>query len=103
MKPLLKDLTIEYDVITYQINHKVIKSDAVHSEPLVWGIRTIDEPRLIFAQINIKGAQLSKQVEYYYSGQEAQEPRLSALADAGVMASIDLALPTSKESSGVTL
>ena len=101
MKPLLKDLTIECDVTTYQINQKVIRSDAIHHQPLVWDIPTLDQARLILSQININGAQLSKQVEYYDSDQEAQERRLSALEDAGIMTCIGLSLPTSGKPGGV--
>ena len=103
MKPLLKNLTIEYDVITYQINQKVIRSDAIQHQPLVWDIPSLDQARLILSQININGAQISKQVEYYGSDQEAQERRISSLADTGMMTSIDLAQPASKESGGVAL
>jgi len=103
MKPLLKDLTIEYDVITYQINQKVIRSDAIQHQPLVWDIPTLDQARLILSQININGAQISKQVEYYGSDQEAQERHISSLADTGIMTSIDLALPASNESSRVAI
>jgi len=97
----VKDLTIEYDVITYQINQQIIKSRAVHHHPLVWDIPTPDQARLIFTRINIKGAQLSQNVECFYNDKAAQERRLSALADAGIMTCADLTTPTSNESSGV--
>tara|TARA_B100000780_G_C21054421_1_gene423573 strand:- start:680 stop:850 length:171 start_codon:yes stop_codon:yes gene_type:complete len=49
------------------------------------------------AKINIKGAQISYKVKCYGTDQEAQERRLSALADMNVMTCIGLALPTSNE------
>ena len=101
MKTSLKDLTIEYDVITYQVNQKIIKSGAVHHHPLVWDISTLEKARLILVKINIKGDQISKKIIYYGNDQEAQERRLSALADMGIMACINLATPTSNEFSGV--
>ena len=101
MKSLLKNLTIQYDVVTYQINQKVVRSGAVHNQPLVWDIPTLYQTRLILDQISIQGAKISKQVEYYYSDQEAQEHRLSALADTGIMTCIQLNIPTNGKSSGV--
>ena len=101
MKPLLINLTIEYDVTTYQIEQKVIRENGIHHQPLVWDIPTIEQARLILDQISIQGAKISKQVEYYYSDQEAQEHRLSALADTGIMTCIQLNIPTNGKSSGV--
>ena len=103
MKQLLKNLTIEYDVITYQINQHVIKSGVIHKQCLVWDIPTWEQARLIHAKLNIKSANIYQRVNHYGSDQEAQERRISALEDAGIMTSIDLALPASNESSGVAL
>lgn len=103
MRPLLKEFAVEYDAVTYQINQKVIKAGGVHEQPLVWDIPTLEQARLILDKINIKGAKIHKEVECYYSDQEAQERRLSALVDMGIMTCIDLTPPTSSESSGVTL
>ena len=103
MKPSLNDFTIEYDVITYQINQHVIKSGVIHKHRLVWDIPTCDQALLILAKLNIKSANIYQRVNHYGSDQQAQERRLSALADAGIMARIDLALPTSNEYNGVTL
>lgn len=103
MNPLFKELTIEFDVITYLINQKVINASGIHNQLLVWDIPTLEQARLILDQISINGAKICKEVEYYYSGQEAQKRRFSALADTGIMTCIDLALPTSNESSGATL
>ena len=103
MKSLLKNLTIQYDVVTYQINQKAVRSGAVHNQPLVWDIPTLYQTRLILDQISIQGAKISKQVEYYGSDQEAQERHISSLADKGIMTSIDLALPASNESSRVAI
>ena len=103
MKPLLKNLTIEYDVITYQIYQKVIRSGDIHNQPLVWDIPTLDQARLILAKLNIESANIYQWVNHYGSDQKAQERRINALADTGIMTSIDLVLPASNESSGVTL
>jgi len=103
MKPSLHDFTIEYDVITYQINQRVIKSGVIHKQRLVWDIPTCDQARLILAKLNIKSANIYQRGNHYGSDQEAQERHLSALADVGIMTRIDLALPTRNESSGVTL
>ena len=103
MKPLLKDLTVEYDVITYQIYQKVIRSGDIHNQPLVWDIPTLDQARLILAKLNIESANIYQWVNHYGSDQESQERRINALADTGIMTRIDLVLPASKESSGVTL
>ena len=103
MRPSLNDFTIEYDVITYQINQHVIKSGVIHKQMLVWDIPTCDQARLILAKLNIESANIYQWVNHYGSDQEAQERRISALADTGIMTSIDLALPASNESSGVTL
>jgi hypothetical protein len=103
MKQLLKNLTIEYDVITYQINQHVIKSGVIHKQCLVWDIPTWEQARLIHAKLNIKSANIYQRVNHYGSDQEAQERRISSLADTGVMTSIDLTLPASKESCGVAL
>jgi len=103
MKPLLKNLTIEYDVITYQIYQKVIRSGDINNQPLVWDIPTLDQARLILAKLNIESANIYQWVNHYGSDQEAQERRINALADTGIMTSIDLVLPASNESSGVTL
>ena len=103
MKPLLKDLTIEYDVITYQIYQKVIRSGDIHNQPLLWDILTLDQARLILAKLNIESANIYQWVNHYGSDQESQERRINALADTGIMTRIDLVLPASKESSGVTL
>jgi len=103
MKPLLKNLTIEYDVITYQIYQKVIRSGDINNQPLVWDINTLDQARLILAKLNIESANIYQWVNHYGSDQKAQERRINALADTGIMTSIDLVLPASNESSGVTL
>jgi hypothetical protein len=103
MKQLLKNLTIEYDVITYQINQHLIKSGVIHKHCLVWDIPTWEQACLILAKLNIESANIYQWVNHYGSDQEAQERRISALADTGIMTSIDLALPASNESSGVTL
>ena len=103
MKQLLKNLTIEYDVITYQINQHVIKSGVIHKHCLVWDIPTWEQARLILAKLNIKSASIYQRVNHYGSDQEAQERRISSLADTGMMTSIDLAQPASKESGGVAL
>ena len=103
MKPLLKNLTIEYDVITYQINQRVIKSGVIQKQRLVWDIPTLDQARLILAKLNIESANIYQWVNHYGSDQKAQERRINALADTGIMTSIDLVLPASNESSGVTL
>jgi len=103
MKPLLKNLTIEYDVITYQIYQKVIRSGDINNQPLVWDIPTLDQARLILAKLNIESANIYQWVNHYGSDQKAQERRINALADTGIMTSIDLVLPASNESSGVTL
>ena len=103
MKPLLKNLTIEYDVITYQIYQKVIRSGDINNQPLVWDINTLDQARLILAKLNIESANIYQWVNHYGSDQKAQERRINALADTGIMTRIDLVLPASKESSGVTL
>ena len=99
MKPSLNDFNIEYDVITYQINQHVIKSGVIQKQRLVWDIPTLDQARLILAKLNIESAS----IYHYGSDQEAQERRISALEDTGIMTSIDLALPASNESSGVAL
>ena len=103
MKPSLNDFNIEYDVITYQINQHVIKSGVIHKQCLVWDIPTWEQARLIHAKLNIKSANIYQRVNHYGSDQEAQERRISALEDTGIMTSIDLALPASNESSGVAL
>ena len=103
MKPLLKNLTIEYDVITYQIYQKVIRSGDINNQPLVWDINTLDQARLILAKLNIESANIYQWVNHYGSDQKAQERRINALADTGIMTSIDLVLPASNESSGVAL
>ena len=103
MKPLLKNLTIEYDVITYQINQHVIKSGVIQKQRLVWDIPTLDQARLILAKLNIESANIYQWVNHYGSDQKAQERRINALADTGIMTSIDLVLPASNESSGVAL
>ena len=103
MKPSLNDFNIEYDVITYQINQRVIKSGVIQKQRLVWDIPTLDQARLILAKLNIKSASIYQRVNHYGSDQEAQERRVSALEDTGIKTSIDLALPASNESSGVAL
>ena len=103
MKPLLKNLTIECDVITYQIYQKVIRSGDINNQPLVWDIPTLDQARLILAKLNIESANIYQWVNHYGSDQKAQERRINALADTGIMTSIDLVLPASNESSGVAL
>jgi hypothetical protein len=103
MKPSLNDFTVEYDVITYQINQHVIKSGVIHKHCLVWDIPTWEQARLILAKLNIKSANIYQRVNHYGSDQEAQERRISSLADTGMMTSIDLAQPASKESGGVAL
>ena len=90
-----KYLAIEYDVTTYQINKRVISEDGIYSQPLVWNIPTPEEARLILDQINIDGAKAYKETEFYYDDKEAQERRLSALVDMGIMTCIDPALLTS--------
>tara|TARA_B100000780_G_scaffold190945_1_gene134459 strand:+ start:1021 stop:1332 length:312 start_codon:yes stop_codon:yes gene_type:complete len=101
MKPLLINLTIEYDVVTYQINQKVVRSGVVHNQPLLWDIPTLEQARLILDKISIKGAKISKQVEYYDNDQEAQEHRLSALSDTGIISCVHRNLPTNGEPGGL--
>jgi len=101
MKQLLKELTIKYDVMTYQITQKVIKAGGVHYQSLVWDIPTIEQARLILDQIYITDAKIHKEVEYYYNDRESQEGRLSTLANTGIMACIELEPSTSTEFSGV--
>ena len=101
MKPLHGELTIEYDVTTYQILKKVIRENGLHNDLVIWDIPTIERARLMFDKINIKGAKIHKYTEYYYSDQEAQKRRLSALVDMGIITTLELELVTSKQSSGV--
>ena len=95
--------TIEYDVITYVINHIIKKPNGTYHEPLVWDIPTLEQARELLAQIKVKGAKIVKSVEFYYSDQEAQIRRLSALADNGIIACIELHKPTSDKANGVAL
>ena len=103
MRPLLRGLAIEYDVVTYQINQKVIKLGTVYEQPLVWDIPTIERARLMLDKNNIKGAKIHKYTEYYYSDQEAQKRRLSALVDMGIITTLELELSTSNQPSRVAL
>ena len=95
--------SIEYDVITYVINHPLSMSPGTYHEPLVWDIPTLEQARELLAQIKVKDAKIVKSVEFYYSDQEAQNRRLSALADNGIMVSIELNKPASDKASGVAL
>jgi|GEM_PF-5697021 len=95
--------SIEYDVITYVINHIIQKPNGTYHEPLVWDIPTLEQARELLTQITVKGAKIVKSVEFYYSDQEAQIRRLSALADNGIMACIELPQPTSDKAGGVAL
>ena len=98
-----QNLSIEYDVTTYAINHPLSMSPGIYHEPLVWDIPTLDKARELLAQISVKDAKIVKSVEYYYSDQAAQNRRLSALADHGIMACIELHTPTRDKASGVVL
>ena len=95
--------SIEYDVITYVINHPLSMSPGIYHEPLVWDIPTLDKARKLLAQISVKDAKIVKSVEYFYNDQAAHNRRLSALADHGIMACIELHTPTSNRTSGVVL
>ena len=95
--------SIEYDVITYVINHPLSMSPGIYHEPLVWDIPTLEQARELLAQIKVKDAKIVKSVEFFYSDQDAQNRRLSALADNGIMACIELHTPTNYKASGVVL
>jgi hypothetical protein len=94
--------SIEYDVITYVINHPLSMSPGIYHEPLVWDIPTLEQARELLAQIKVKGAKIVKSVEFYYSDQEAQNRRLSALADNGITTRIEVEQLTNATASGVT-
>ena len=93
---------IEYDVITYVIIHIIKKPNGIYHEPLVWDIPTLEQARELLAQIKVKGAKIVKSVEYYYSDQETQNRRLSALADNGITTRIEVEQLTNATASGVT-
>jgi len=95
--------SIEYDVTTYVINHPLNMSPGIYHAPLVWDIPTLDKARELLAKVNVKGAKIVKYVEYYYSDQEAQNHRLSALADTGIMFCLAVEQLTSATGSGVML
>lgn len=95
--------SIEYDVTTYVINHPLSMSPGIYHEPLVWDIPTLEQARELLAQIKVKDGKIVKSVEFYYSDQEAQKRRLSALADNGIMACIELPQLTSNQTCGVVL
>lgn len=95
--------SIEYDVITYVINHIIKKPNGIYHEPLVWDIPSLKQSRELLARIDVRGVRIVKSVEHYYSDQEAQIRRLNALAATGIMARIELHKPTSNQTSGVVL